>query len=196
MLHLLLGCGLRKGELLALDLADVSADHSQVLIRHAKGGKYLTVPLSAPVACAVRDWVQVSEEWPGTLACTSVHTRMGPTGLQRLFSRLLRSAGLTDTGLTIHSLRHAFATHVLRSGTDVATLRDLLGHASLETTGRCLHSDASTRASAVAAWGECFADAAGQVAPVEAEQPTGSSLECPAALGSGSPARVPVAQSC
>jgi len=153
VLLLLLGCGLRRSDVLGLDIGDVAADLSQVTIRRAKGGKDRVVPLAPVVAEAVSAYLKVRAARCEALIANSVGKRLGQTGLQRLFRRLLRRAALTGRGLHLHSLRHAFATHALRNGADIATLRDLLGHASLETTSRYVRSDASTRSSAVASWG-------------------------------------------
>ena len=150
--HVLLGCGLRRNELLALDVADIAADFSQLTVRRGKGGRSRTIPLSRPVAETLRAYLQDSGRRSGALIVNSVGTRLGHTGLQRLFARVVRRAGLADRGYSAHSLRHAFASHALRCGADVATVRDLLGHASLETTSRYLHTDASTKAGAVEAW--------------------------------------------
>jgi len=151
---LLLGCGLRNGELRNLEVSDIAADFSQLTVRRGKGGKRRTIPLAAPVAEAAQALLTEHGGHSGPLITTSVGTRLGNTGLQRLFKRLLRRAGLDGRGYTIHSLRNAFATHALRAGSDVATVRDLLGHASLETTGRYLHADASTKLAAVNAWAD------------------------------------------
>lgn len=163
-ISLLLTCGLRKGELLALDVADVSAGFDQVIVQHGKGGKSRALPLCSLAAQELRAYLDARPGSAGPLLTTGVGTRLGTTGLQRLFRTLLARAGLSGRGYTLHSLRHAFATHVLRLGTDVATLRDLLGHASLETTGRYLRADATTKAAAVSAWAAELGKATGEVA--------------------------------
>ena len=149
---LLLGCGIRRGELLGLDVSDIAAEFSQLAIRDGKGGASRTVPLPDTTAAILRAYVGNLGQRSGALIRTKIGTRLSSTGLQRLFTRVLKRAGLDEEGFSVHSVRHAFATQVLRSGTDVATLRDLLGHKSLETTGRYLHADASTKAGAVKAW--------------------------------------------
>lgn len=111
------------------------------------------MPLAPIVAQALEAYLAVRDARCEALIVNSVGKRLGQTGLQRRFTRLVKRSGLAGQGLHLHSLRHAFATHSLRHGADVATLRDLLGHVSLETTGRYLHADASTRACAVAEWG-------------------------------------------
>jgi site-specific recombinase XerD len=150
--HLLLGCGLRKAEPLGLEIGDLDAGFQQLVVRHGKGGKQRVIPLGDGVARALRDYLATQGRCSGPLLATSTGRPLGPTGLQRLFRRVLLRAGLADAGFSIHSLRHAFATHALRGGADLASLRDLLGHASLETTSRYLHADATTKAAAVAGW--------------------------------------------
>lgn len=149
---LLLGAGLRRGEALSLDLSDIDAGFTQLTVRRGKGGRSRTVPLSPMVAAAIQAYLPQNGREGGPLIVTSVGTRLGNTGLDRLFKRVVRRAGLADRGFSAHAMRHAFATHALRSGADLASLREILGHASLETTSRYLHADASTKASAVNAW--------------------------------------------
>jgi len=164
---LMLGCGLRRGELLALDGSDVAADFTQIVVRRGKGGKTRAIPLAPVVGEALREHLGVRGGRTGPLLTTSMGTRLGSTGLQRALRRILARAGLASKGFTAHSLRHAFATHALRSGADLATLRDLLGHASLETTSRYLHTDARTKAAAVSAWGRALAAASCKAASDE-----------------------------
>jgi site-specific recombinase XerD len=161
VITLLLTTGLRRSELLGLDVADISAGFDQLTIRRGKGGKSRALPLSDLAAQAVRTYAGARTSGP--LLITGRGTRLGSTGLQREFHRVLRRAGLEDRGYTLHSLRHAFATHVLRAGTDVATLRELMGHVSIESTSRYLHSDATTKSAAVSAWALELGNAAKEV---------------------------------
>lgn len=161
-LSLLLGGGLRRNELLQLDVSDVAADFSQVTIRQAKGGRVRHVPLSLQVAALLREYLSQHEHPNGPLLTTGKGTRLASTGLQRLFRRILARAGLSDRGFTVHSCRHAFATHALRSGADLASLRDVLGHSSISTTSRYLTSTQTTRGLVVGAWGADLAAAVGE----------------------------------
>jgi len=61
-----------------------------------------------------------------------------PSGIQRAYTAIKRRAGITKPG-GIHALRHAFATHLLEAGVDVATIQRLLGHRALSTTSRYFH---------------------------------------------------------
>lgn len=163
IMNLLLGCGLRRNELLQLDVADIAADFSQVVVRHAKGSRIRHVPLSPQVAAALRDYLDQNQSPNGPLVTTAKGTRLGSTGLQRLFQRLLARAGLAGRGFTVHGCRHAFATHALRQGADLASLRDCLGHRSLSSTSRYTTSSQTTRSLAVNAWGADLAVAVEEV---------------------------------
>jgi integrase len=59
-------------------------------------------------------------------------------------------AGLAGQGITPHKLRHTFATHLIRSGVDIRTVQELMGHSELEITAKYLHSDTKTKQAAVA----------------------------------------------
>jgi site-specific recombinase XerD len=66
-----------------------------------------------------------------------------------MLQHVLQRAGLGEEGISAHRLRHTFATHLIRSGVDVRTVQELLGHADLQTTARYLHSDTRTKQAAV-----------------------------------------------
>jgi len=167
VVHLLLGCGLRRSELLGLDVRDISADWRHLNVRRGKGGKSRTIPIASPVAHAIQDHLPERPSSSDPIFQTGAGTRLGNTGLQRLFHRVVGKAGLSAQGFTLHSLRHAFATHLLRSGADVATVRDLLGHASLETTSRYLHADAQTRTNAVDKWADVLSGSVSELTTQE-----------------------------
>jgi len=69
--------------------------------------------------------------------------------ISRMLARTLGKAGLSGRGITPHKLRHTFATHPIRSGADIRTVQELLGHSELETTAKYLHSDTRTKQAAV-----------------------------------------------
>jgi site-specific recombinase XerD len=109
-----------------------------VHVRQGKGAKDRLVPLSLRLleelraywrGCRPRTWL-----FPG-------HRPERPitnSNIQRRFSRLVQRVGLTKH-CSMHTLRHSYATHLLEAGTDLLTLKALLGHTSLETTARYLH---------------------------------------------------------
>jgi site-specific recombinase XerD len=137
-LQVLYACGLRLGELLHLQVADLDSARRVVHVRHGKGGKDRFVPLSARLLAELRAyWRQYR---PTTWLFPGVPPQRPLThaSVQRPFQRLVRRAGLSKH-VTPHTLRHSFATHLLEAGVDLVTLQAILGHADLQTTAHYLH---------------------------------------------------------
>ncbi|HOK32539.1 MAG TPA: tyrosine-type recombinase/integrase [Limnochordia bacterium] len=133
--------GCRQGELLALRWEDVDLAAGVLVVRGAgaKTGQTRTIPLSETAHRVLEGWRQ-SQDPPDV--------RLFPyTQVKTAWQRLLRAAGLA--GIKFHSLRHTFATRTLAAGADLATVSKLLGHASVTTTARYLHSDAERARRAV-----------------------------------------------
>jgi len=133
--------GLRRGEVMNLDVGDVDIRARRMVIRHAKGDKDRVIPMVQELAAAVGTLL---EEGPrpadAPLFVNRAGHRLQQTGLQRMFTRWVRDAGLGDRAYTIHSLRHGAATRWLRSGINLHDIQILLGHESIATTARYLHS--------------------------------------------------------
>ncbi|MEA3403765.1 MAG: tyrosine-type recombinase/integrase [Armatimonadota bacterium] len=149
IISLLLMAGLRRAELLGLNAEDVSADCSELRVV-GKGGVERLVPLPEEARVALVRHLVAEGIRSGPIFLNQAHKRMGNTTLQRLWKRLLRRADLEDHGFTIHSCRHSFATMLIRGGTDIRTVQELLGHQDLSTTAIYLHSDLRTKREAVA----------------------------------------------
>ncbi len=138
MLELLYGAGVRVGELVALDLSTCDLG-SRLLRVLGKGRKECIVPFGEPAEEALsrylRDRRALVALGEGTDALFLNHRggRLTSRSVRRLVDRYLRAAALS-TGLSPHSLRHAFATHLLERGCDLRAIQELLGHESLTTT--------------------------------------------------------------
>ena len=138
MLELLYATGLRVGELVSLDLATLDLDNRLVRV-HGKGNKERIVPFGELAADALRVYLQDRRELVragrGTdaLFLNARGGRLTSRSVRRLTDRYLQLAALSAS-LSPHSLRHAFATHLLERGCDLRSIQELLGHESLSTT--------------------------------------------------------------
>ncbi len=148
MTILLLGTGIRRAELLALDVADLSADLSEVKVE-GKGERERALPVPSQCREALKDHLAVRKSDGPVLFPNRAGKRMGSTTFHRWFGRLLRRASLEDSALTPHSLRHSYATHLLRAQVDLETIRSLMGHSNIAVTARYLSTDPSRQRSAV-----------------------------------------------
>jgi integrase/recombinase XerC len=147
-LELLYAAGLRASELVGLDLDDV--DLSRRLARvSGKGGKERVVPFGREAEKALRVYLPDRAAWRAQPSASSggeplfVNQRGGRLS-DRSLRRILNAAVLRIAmaqHLHPHSLRHAFATHLLEAGMDLRAIQELLGHASLSTTQRYTHLD-------------------------------------------------------
>ena len=141
-LSLAYGCGLRAGEVVRLKAGDI--DRAQMIIRivQSKGRKDRHVMLSPVLLELLLEWwpertnmydlgVPVAERWlfPGRRKGLHLTTRQ----LSRLFHEAADAAGL-KTGVSLHTLRHSFATHLLERKTDIRLIQAMLGHDKLDTT--------------------------------------------------------------
>ena len=126
--------GLRVSEVCALDMGDVDERH--VLVRAGKGNRRRSVPTDPAI------WAALEQHRAAGLHLFGLPTaparRITRNALEVRISRLARYAGLGR--VTPHVLRHSFATAVGRDPQAVVVLRDLLGHRSVNTTSRYLHS--------------------------------------------------------
>jgi integrase/recombinase XerD len=131
-------CGLRAAEVLALRVADIDSSRMLLWVRHGKGGKDRSVPLSPALLAALR------AHWQRWRPTTWLFPGQTPTGqrsleaLQRVCRRAVRAAGFTKK-VSLHTLRHSYATHLLEAGVDLVTIQRLLGHRDLQTTARYVH---------------------------------------------------------
>jgi len=150
LLLLLLSTGLRRSEAANIALEDLDLENRQLRVV-GKGNKERIVPLTAEVVAAMREYLA----WRKPTTCPRLfvsrvegHAISG-NRIYRILRRLLKRAGLTGQGITPHKLRHTFATHLVRSGVDVRTVQELLGHSDLGTTAKYLHSNPTVKQAAL-----------------------------------------------
>ena len=134
VLALLYGCGLRVSE--ALGIKRAQFDGRDVVTVTGKGRKQRMVPLIAPVAKLIADYIALCpHDLPaeGPLFVGAKGGPLAPRLVQLAMARLRGALGL-GASATPHALRHSFATHLLAGGGDLRSIQELLGHASLSTT--------------------------------------------------------------
>jgi integrase/recombinase XerC len=137
VLMLLYGSGLRISEALSLHVGDIDPNSPFIRIK-GKGNKERLVPLPEVVPEAVKaylDAVPYKLQKGDCLFVGARGERLSPRIIQRQVEKIRRFLGLDDK-VTPHALRHSFATHLLAEGTDLRSIQELLGHASLTTTQR------------------------------------------------------------
>lgn len=140
IISMLVFTGMRRGELLALRLADVCEATRTVHIRSGKGGKGRVIPLAEEVLGPVARWLEVRPGGRTDALFTTTHgNQIHATRLQIIWRRVLGDSGITREGVSLHTLRHSFASLLLRNGADLVTIQELLGHTRLDTTAVYLH---------------------------------------------------------
>jgi len=129
--------GLRVSEVVALKITDIDSQRMVIHIEQGKGRKDRYVMLSPRLLMLLRTyWKTVRpKEWLFTGYKPNQH--LSVRALQVVCHNAWQNSGLTKP-VTMHSLRHCFATHLLEKGTDLRTIQLLMGHRSLATTGRYL----------------------------------------------------------
>ena len=143
MLSLAYGCGLRAGEVVRLKVGDVDGDQNIIRIVQSKGRKDRNVMLPSDILGLLREWwkerpagqdkdVPAPERvlFPGYRG-----KHLSSRQLSRLFLETAKAAAITKR-VTLHTLRHSFATHLLERGVDIRVIQALLGHSKLTTTAR------------------------------------------------------------
>lgn len=136
ILTILYGCGLRISEALNLNVGDIN--NNDFIRIKGKGNKDRIVPVLPQVKDAVKAYMAecpYSFHNEEALFVGARGERLSPRIIQRQMQKIRAFLGLPDN-LTPHALRHSFATHLLAQGTDLRSIQELLGHASLTTTQR------------------------------------------------------------
>ena len=139
--ELLYSSGLRASEALQIKWKDVNLRTRNLRVEQGKGNRDRYVPLSKTVSFFLKSFRKTSFKgdddnylFPGLY---NGHLTYGC--MSKRFTRYLTESGIKKEGLTIHSIRHSTATHLLTAGADVRYVSELLGHKSLETTVRYTH---------------------------------------------------------
>jgi site-specific recombinase XerD len=140
MFELAYAAGLRAEEIVNLDLTDLDADGEELRV-NGKGGKTRIVPAGEHAWRAIESYLDrgrtllASEGGPiePALFISKTGKRLSTSDVRRRLSTWTRKAAMAG-GVTPHTLRHSFATHLIEGGADLRSVQEMLGHASIETT--------------------------------------------------------------
>jgi len=139
--------GLRLHEALFLQISAIDGQRLQVHIPRGKGAKDRYVPLPADTLALLRTYWKTHRPPTWLFPATGRDHRQSPTApdpmsrasVQGAFRKAKQRAGITKTGVAIHTLRHSYATHLLEAGVNPRLIPRYLGHTQLETTMVSLH---------------------------------------------------------
>lgn len=154
LIGLLYGCGLRCFEVRSLKLSDLDFDRNMLHVRQGKGKKDRYVPLSNILIRGLKAYIQAEqpavwlfngrEQEINGRAGGDFDSRYSQRGVQWALKQAKKEAGITKE-MTVHTLRHTYATHLLEEGLDIMSIKDLLGHECIDTTMIYLHVAQSGR---------------------------------------------------
>ncbi|KJS27398.1 MAG: hypothetical protein VR75_03240 [Hyphomonadaceae bacterium BRH_c29] len=135
------GAGLRASETANLKVSDIDNQSMTLRIEQGKGRKDRKAKLSPHLIDVLRRWWQVARPQVWLFPSRSgVMCPISTRQLSRQFSSAVEAAGIDRPGkITLHTLRHSFATHLLEAGVDIRVIQVMLGHAKLETTSIYTH---------------------------------------------------------
>jgi len=137
------GAGLRASEVVSLKLTDIDSSRRVIRVEQGKGRKDRYSMLSEPLLYLLRTYWKASRPrgwlFPGQNPVNPLTTRQ----LNRAFHGAKAAAGI-DKPVSLHTLRHCFATHLLEQKVDIRVIQVLLGHSKLDTTARYSHLASTT----------------------------------------------------
>jgi len=132
ILEVFYSSGLRISELVGLNLEDVDFISGILKIR-GKGKKERIVPIGGSALCAMRKYLDKRKKETDAIFLNNNGRRITTRGVWDIVEKYLRVAGIPP-GVSAHTFRHSFATHLLNRGADLRTVQELLGHVNLSTT--------------------------------------------------------------
>ena len=138
MLATVYALGLRRAELLNLKIGDIDSSRMVVIIREGKGLKDRMIPLPEKLLLKLRQYWSGYRPGEYLFEGETPRTQYSETSLRNVLKQAAGKAGISKK-ISMHDLRHAFATHHLENGTDIRHIQELLGHKRIETTVRYTH---------------------------------------------------------
>jgi integrase/recombinase XerD len=125
--------GLRVSEVVSLRVSDLDSQRMVIRVEQGKGKKDRYVPLSAALLPILRQYYRAARPGKWLFPGQNPELPLNRTSVEKVFKKTRDRAGITKN-VTVHSLRHSFATHLLEKGVDIRTIQQLLGHRCLSST--------------------------------------------------------------
>jgi integrase/recombinase XerD len=141
MLSVIYACGLRRSELLNLRPADVDSERGLLIIRQAKGRRDRLVPISMKTILLLREYYQFYRPKVWLFEGVVPGTQYDERSIQQVLKKAIYLARIKKP-VTLHWLRHSYATHLHESGVDIRYIQEILGHKSSRTTEIYTHVSA------------------------------------------------------
>ena len=163
ILLIALNTGMRKGEILHLRSHDVDLDNQFFFLKQTKSNKPRKIPMSGFVTDVLR-----SIKRTGEFLFANPNTGKPLSDLQTPFKAACRRAGISD--LRFHDLRHTAATYMVIGGIDLVTVKEILGHATIQMTMRYAHPTPENKRKAVEVLANLFDKNEGKLAGVQSEK--------------------------
>jgi len=132
------GAGLRVTEVVSLKVSDIDSKRMLIRVEQGKGKKDRYVMLSPCLLEVLRTWWRAERPTDYLFPGWRMGQHLTQAALQLACKEAARRAGLNKR-VTVHTLRHSFATHLLENGTDIRVIQTLLGHSRIDTTARYTH---------------------------------------------------------
>lgn len=138
VLTLIYSAGLRGQEVINMKISDVDFERTTIHIRQSKYKKDRIVPLSPTMAIGLKKYLKAENPHIWLFNGKQPESKYSVRGLSWVMRENLKKTSITKD-VNLHSLRHAYATHLLEEGLNIVTLKELLGHAEITTTMIYLH---------------------------------------------------------
>lgn len=136
---LLYSAGLRVSEIAALKIADIDSKAMRIKVVQGKGGKDRFTILSQQVLLELRAYYVVYKPVDYLFNGATAGKPISVRNIQHAVHKAILQLGLQSKNYSVHTIRHSFATHLLDNGTDLHTIKELMGHSHLQTTMQYMH---------------------------------------------------------
>jgi len=145
ILGLMYGCGMRLGEVRNLEISHIDSMNKQILVKQAKGNKDRYTLLPKKLLEDLRSEYKLNRPKVYLFESKQTGRALHERSIQLIVTLAMERAGYKEKHYTSHTLRHSFATHLLDAGSDIHTIKTLLGHSKIETTMIYLHLQTTKR---------------------------------------------------